>query len=538
MEVKDIKKKKTTYMIISIAVMIISIAGATFAYFTSSQTNNSAIGGNMANITFDLNVVKKTNVDETKGGLIPMTNAMIEKAVSNSNNKGICVDNNGNPVCQIYKITVTNNSSASMFVDGYVTLSGGSGEPADYTDSPTTMRWAQLFCTESNNSLSSCTTAGSSTARQTDTISWNALGTGTGHDTIEIKDSYNDVKTIGTISDNSYDIINTNYIRVSKHTGTNYNRDDDVTSALVFSQYLPANDNTNNDTGDSNTTYVDSQVYYIVVWLSENGHNQTAGSGGTNVPNSTDNFFNGSTTFISSEGSKVTATFAGYNKTGDNNSQTNTKFTGTIYRNSTESLGIGSSIVPESATKYVITNGTQDAPVGPYETQSECQTAFEGFGSPTGYSCQQKTGTFGGVTEYSTNVSSMNKIYYLKHTIVNDIVTESYVEFVVTPEMAQANPGMTAGTYTLRGAGATSNGSGEYNIDSPYYASNVNVLKQAFGDKTRSQGGYCTDFTSSSGVGCNVSGLGAGADSNGNLSAGGGWSDCYVYPDGDSKCGG
>ena len=59
-------------------------------------------------------------------------------------------------------------------------------------------------------------------------------------------------------------------------------------------------------------------------------------------------------------------------------------FTGTIYRNNTTGASIGSSIVPVSGTKYVITDGNQDAPVGPYESQSECQTALEGFGSPAG----------------------------------------------------------------------------------------------------------------------------------------------------------
>ena len=530
MDVKDIKKKKLTYMIIGISVMVIAITGATFAYFTSSQTNNSAIGGNMANITFDLNVVKKTNVDETKGGLIPMTNAMVEKAISNDNTNGICVDNNNNPVCQIYKITVTNNSSASMFVDGYVTLTGGSGEPADYTASPTTMRWAQAFCTESNNSLSSCTTAGSSTARQTSTISWNALGTGTGHDTNEIKDSYNNVIGTGTISDNTYDIINTNYIRVSNHTGNNYNRDDDVTSALVFSQYLPANDNTNNDTGDSNTTYVDSQVYYIVVWLSENGHNQTAGSGGAKVPNNRDNFFNGSATFISSEGSKVTATFSGYNKTGDNNSQSTPKFTGTIYRNSTESLSIGGTIAQETKNGYCDIETSSGTQYDCFDTEQQCLSFLQENGYTDTDTCQSRTYT-AGISSYETNSSNLNSIYYLKHTIENNIVTESYVEFVVTPAMAQANPGMTVGTYTLKGAGATSNGSG-YNNDSPYYASNVNVLKQAFGENS----GYCSSFTSSSRVRCGVSGLDAIASAYGYVAAGDVSVGCSVDADGYSHC--
>ena len=64
--------------------------------------------GNMATITFDLSVQKKTTVDESMNnlttGLIPMTNSMVQKAVNNASTKGICVDDNGNAVCQVYKI--------------------------------------------------------------------------------------------------------------------------------------------------------------------------------------------------------------------------------------------------------------------------------------------------------------------------------------------------------------------------------------------------------------------------------------------------
>ena len=182
----------------------------------------------------------------------------------------------------------------------------------------------------------------------------------------------------------------------------------------------------------------------------------------------------------------------------------------------------------------MITNGEQDAPVGPYETQSECQTALEGFGSPAGYSCQEKTGTFGGVTEYSPNVSSMDKIYYLKHTIVNNIVTESYVVFVVTEEMASANAGMTAGTYTLRGAGGTNcvynNSTSQYICDeySPYYETNKTVLKNAFGSEN------CTDDTTK--FYCSASGLGADAISDGFVHANDGSYACSVDGAGSSHC--
>ena len=217
-----------------------------------------------------------------------------------------------------------------MKFDGYVTLTGGSGVSTDYTTATTTMRWAQIFCSETNGTPGACTTAGITTTRATTAnsitgidASWTALGLDgeSQADDEEIQDNKTTVTSSGTTQGNSYDIIKMNYIRVSKHTGTRYTQVDDVTSALVYNQYLNAkDDDAGNDTGDSynsnstttDKTYKDAQVYYIAVWLSETGTNQTIGSGGTSVPNETANFFQGSVTFISAQGSEVTATFAGY----------------------------------------------------------------------------------------------------------------------------------------------------------------------------------------------------------------------------------
>ncbi|MDD5826949.1 MAG: hypothetical protein PUD25_04195, partial [Bacilli bacterium] len=74
----------------------------------------------------------------------------------------------------------------------------------------------------------------------------------------------------------------------------------------------PKDASTANDTGDSSTTFTDAQVYYIVVWLSETGTNQTVGSGVANTPSETDNFFQGTVTFISAQGSEVTSRFGDY----------------------------------------------------------------------------------------------------------------------------------------------------------------------------------------------------------------------------------
>lgn len=332
MEQKKFNVNNVFYGVIGVATLMVAIMGATFAYFTATAENTATIGGNMATVELDVIVTKMTKVDETKGGLIPMSNNMVEQAINKTGNQ-ICVDDNGNAVCQIYKVTVTNESSSSMFVDGYVTLSGGSGVPVDhtYTKNSTTMRWAQAFCTaESGGVVTACTTAGNSTVRIDSgetMISYTALGgTSTqnnGTNTAEIKKTRADVTNAQTatnaavINGNKYEAINKNYIRVSDHTldSYKYNRTDDTTSALVYNQYLTANaSKAAAQTGTSSTTYTYSQVYYIVVWLSENGKNQTVGSGNTDVPTSNLNFFKGNATFITAQGNEVTATFSGHTR--------------------------------------------------------------------------------------------------------------------------------------------------------------------------------------------------------------------------------
>ena len=236
-------KRGIFYGVIGVATLMVAIIGATFAYFTATATNGAnVITGNMATITFDLAVQKVTHVDETKGGMIPMSNTMVEAAVldtAQGNAGTTCVDDNGNAVCQIYKVTVTNTGSASLFLDGYVTLTGGSGNPTDDNTSPTTMRWAQVFCSGAQtDEITGCTTVGRSTtgaglavSPETQTAvgitgDWNSIGNAsdaTGHNTANILKTFSAVAKKGSISGNNYDIINTNYIRISNHDyTTNY----------------------------------------------------------------------------------------------------------------------------------------------------------------------------------------------------------------------------------------------------------------------------------------------------------------------------
>ena len=141
------------------------------------------------------------------------------------------------------------------------------------------------------------------------------------------------------------------------------------------------------------------------------------------------------------------------------------------------------------------------------------------------------------ITQYQTASEALSAIaagsgkdlpFYLKHKVENGIVTESYVEFVVTSEMAEANTGMVAGTYTLRG------GINESSLtDKPIYIQNAKTIYDAFGTKC-STNPYTTTITSSDFY-CTVSGLGAYAYADGRVYAYNyGGSSWYVYSSGIS----
>ena len=196
---------------------------------------------------------------------------------------------------------------------------------------------------------------------------------------------------------------------------------------------------------------------------------------------------------------------------------TPTSFTGTIYRWNTTTASNGNPIVPVSGTKWVIANGSGvQGPPDVYDTEVECQTGYAGYGSPAGYSCQEKTGTFGGVGEYTTDASTLNRTYYLKHDVVDDIITASYVCFVTDEE------------HCLKGGDG-----GES------FASNTQIIQdyQTFYNLPSNNANPGCTFTSS-GSSCSGGGFRlVSAHSDGAVSVNGSSSGyCYVSYDGYSTC--
>ena len=107
---------------------------------------------------------------------------------------------------------------------------------------------------------------------------------------------------------------------------------------------------------------------------------------------------------------------------------TPTSFTGTIYRNNTNVLFNGLTYNGDATVWYPTTEGYSSAQEAyadeyAYSSQAYCEDDL-GTGNCTSGTVTLSPG------DYETDASNLNKTYYLKHTIVNDIVTASYVCFV------------------------------------------------------------------------------------------------------------
>ena len=194
---------------------------------------------------------------------------------------------------------------------------------------------------------------------------------------------------------------------------------------------------------------------------------------------------------------------------------TPSSFTGTIYRNNTNILYNGLTYNGEVTVWY---------PTSYYSSAAEAYADEYAFSSQAYCEDDAVTGncTSGTVTlspgDYETDASNLNKTYYLKHTIVNDIVTASYVCFVTDEEHCMQGGDINVSTHL-----------------SPYYSTNQSLLQN---QQTwfNNHSGSCS--FSSGGSRCSGSGFSeVYAHSNGNVSANVSYAvGCQVYSYGDSYC--
>lgn len=124
---KENDSKKIFTMLILIFTLMICTTGATYAFFAISA-NNSTATGTAATVGLNLSVTRVTPTDEKWASsaqvMVPQLNTALGSAMNASNS---CVDANNNVVCQVYKISVENTSTALVKLRGavYFTLQTG-----------------------------------------------------------------------------------------------------------------------------------------------------------------------------------------------------------------------------------------------------------------------------------------------------------------------------------------------------------------------------------------------------------------------------
>ena len=122
--------KKKLYMIVGIILLIISIAGSAYSYYSLVWVNENSVYGT-ASGSASMNLkVEKISIGAI-GSLIPvdndtttLTKAVVGEANTNFDDNKRCIDKNGYAACQIYKVTLTNKSSIALVVSGGVSLKG------------------------------------------------------------------------------------------------------------------------------------------------------------------------------------------------------------------------------------------------------------------------------------------------------------------------------------------------------------------------------------------------------------------------------
>ena len=134
------------YGVIGVATLVVAIIGATFAYFTATAENTTTIQGEAANTGLSLEVTHLST--GATAGLIPLNTSDLQKGITGDaqaevENKS-CIDANGNSVCQVYSVKVTNEGTATAAIAGSLDLQPVDKEDEEITSTFTNLKWQLL----------------------------------------------------------------------------------------------------------------------------------------------------------------------------------------------------------------------------------------------------------------------------------------------------------------------------------------------------------------------------------------------------------
>lgn len=161
------KGMNVLYPVLGVATLVVAIIGATFAYFSASQTADN-INGTIAEaggLVLDVKSVTYDPEYNTTGNSIIPLNLITNQTLKDGSETDYvdadsqfakamakkCRDDNGNNVCEVYKITVTNQSETSTVqVRGVLNL----------TSNASNMYWKQINATTTTSSVTAEPTEG------------------------------------------------------------------------------------------------------------------------------------------------------------------------------------------------------------------------------------------------------------------------------------------------------------------------------------------------------------------------------------------
>lgn len=133
-------KSGLIYAIVGVAVLIVAVAGSAYAYYSATATDKDTVKGTAGGGAAPTLTVKKES--NASGNLVPIDKTVetltkgakgwntASNAVNTAWNAAqSCTDKNGNTVCQVYSVTVKNNSNTSVIYDISLTALSGAKTP-------------------------------------------------------------------------------------------------------------------------------------------------------------------------------------------------------------------------------------------------------------------------------------------------------------------------------------------------------------------------------------------------------------------------
>ena len=133
-------KSGLIYAIVGVAVLIVAVAGSAYAYYSATAADTSTVKGTAGGGAAPTLTVKKES--NASGNLVPIDKTVetltkgakgwntASNAVNTAWNAAqSCTDKNGNTVCQVYSVTVKNNSNTSVIYDITLTALSGAKTP-------------------------------------------------------------------------------------------------------------------------------------------------------------------------------------------------------------------------------------------------------------------------------------------------------------------------------------------------------------------------------------------------------------------------